>query len=195
MGFEYVNRRGDRYYLLQGTTKTGKPKYYMARKAEGAPVERVPEGYEIYEHPERGLVSVRKVRRSQVLPGEREMLCRWTRQLGGSENFLVDLQGDSLVVYTPGEDPAAAAAGLCRGFGLPAGREASVREYLARRTNYTAMLRFTLTDAEKRLYTAERWCFRGAVEDWIPLSGPRPLVSLAKAYLPHLHRESFFDLM
>lgn len=26
VGLEYVNRRGDRYFILQGKTKTGKPK-------------------------------------------------------------------------------------------------------------------------------------------------------------------------
>ena len=43
MPFEYVNRCGDRYYLLQGKTKTGKPKYYASKKAEGVPVEQMPE--------------------------------------------------------------------------------------------------------------------------------------------------------
>src|SRR5437899_2787853 len=50
MGIEYVNRRGERYYLLQGKTKTGKPKYYVSRKAEGVPVEQMPEGYELHEN-------------------------------------------------------------------------------------------------------------------------------------------------
>lgn len=57
---------GEKYYLLQGKTKTGKPKYYMARKPDGVAVEQMPEGYEFYESPERGLVSVRKVRHSNV---------------------------------------------------------------------------------------------------------------------------------
>ncbi len=35
MSIEYVNRRGDKYYLLQGKTKTGKPKYYVSRKPDG----------------------------------------------------------------------------------------------------------------------------------------------------------------
>ena len=58
MGLEYVNRCGDRYYLLQGKTKTGKPKYYVSRKCNGEPVDKMPEGFEFYEHPEQGLVSV-----------------------------------------------------------------------------------------------------------------------------------------
>ena len=109
MPVEYVNRRGDRYYLLQGKTKTGKPKYYAARKSSGLAVEQMPEGYEFYEHPEQGLVFVHKVQSSRVSPSERDVLVNWTRQLAGIEYFCVDIQGDSLVVYTPSTDAAESA--------------------------------------------------------------------------------------
>lgn len=32
MGLKYTNRQGNVYYLQAGATKTGKPKYYFARK-------------------------------------------------------------------------------------------------------------------------------------------------------------------
>src|SRR5437899_2799337 len=114
MPIEYVNRRGDRYYVLQGKTKTGKPRYYASRKPEGVGVEHMPDGYEIYEHPEQGLVSVRKVRPSSVLPAEREALVRWTRELAGLSHFIVDVQEDSLVIYTAGADSAASVDALSR---------------------------------------------------------------------------------
>ena len=60
MGLEYVNRRGDRYYILQGVTKTGKPKYYCSRKPKGVPVEELPDDFEVYENPGTKMVSVRK---------------------------------------------------------------------------------------------------------------------------------------
>jgi hypothetical protein len=195
MPFEYVNRRGERYYLLQGKTKTGKPKYYVSRKADGVPVEQVPEGYEIYENAQRGLVSVRRVRPSRVAPLERESLTRWTRQLAGIEHFYVDIQGDSLVVYTPEIDPAASVNVLSRIFGSFPEGAASAQEWIGKRATYSPMLRFTLEDEEKRLYSAERWCFRGSIDGWFFLSGGHPLETLARAYLPHLNQESFFELM
>jgi hypothetical protein len=42
MPFKYVNRRGERYYLLQGKRKTGKPTYYTSKKPIGVLVEAVP---------------------------------------------------------------------------------------------------------------------------------------------------------
>jgi len=68
MPLEYTNRRGDRYYVLQGKTKTGMPKYYCSRKTQGTPVERLPEDYEINEHPRDAVVTIRRVRASAILP-------------------------------------------------------------------------------------------------------------------------------
>jgi hypothetical protein len=34
MGFEYRHHRGQTYYFHARQTKTGKPKYYFARKSE-----------------------------------------------------------------------------------------------------------------------------------------------------------------
>jgi hypothetical protein len=193
MPFEYVNRRGEKYFLLQGTTKTGKPKFYVSRKAEGVPVDKVPDGYEIHENPERGIVSVRKLRPTKILSLERESLARWTRVLAGIEHFIIDLDGDSMVIYTPNTDSGGAASLLAEMFG---GFPGAPREQeIANNAHYTAMLRFTLTNEKKRLFTVDRWCFRGSIDDWFFLDGPKPLEALARTYLPHLNRESFFELM
>lgn len=195
MGIEYTNRRGEKYFLLQGKTKTGKPKYYASRKPNGIPVEQMPEGYELYEQPERGLVSVRKIRPSNITAEERLFLETQTRTLAGIEYFRVEVEGDSLVVYTPATDPAASASILSKLFGGSSSDADAHRDWVASRAVYLPMFRFTLADAKQRLFSAERWCFRGSIDDWWFLAPPRPLAKHAKAYLPHLNRESFFDLM
>jgi hypothetical protein len=45
------NAKGKTYYLYQGTTKTGKPRYYFSMESNGALAESIPEGFEIYENP------------------------------------------------------------------------------------------------------------------------------------------------
>ena len=52
---EYTNRKGDRYFVFEGRTKTGKPKYFASRKEtsdKGKRLDEVPESYEIAEAPE-----------------------------------------------------------------------------------------------------------------------------------------------
>lgn len=50
MTIEYVNRKSQTYYLHQGTTKTGKPRYFFSQKTEGNLASEIPDGYEIYEN-------------------------------------------------------------------------------------------------------------------------------------------------
>jgi hypothetical protein len=195
MGIEYVNRRGERYYLLQGKTKTGKPKYYVSRKPAGVPVDQIPEGFELHEDPGRGLVSVRKTRPSPILPDERDTLERLIREVAGMEYFRVDIQEGSLVVYTPSRDPATAASVLTKLFGACGEEESSHREWIGNNSTYLPMFRFTLTDQEKRVFAVERWCFRGGIDGWFHLPGRKSLERLAQEYLPHLNKESFFELM
>lgn len=195
MGMEYVNRRGDRYYLLQGKTKTGKPKYYASRKPDGVAVEQMPAGFEFYESPQGGLVSVRKVRPTNVLPLEREQLKIWTRELAGTEYFLVEVEDDSLVVYTPGNDPISRSDLLHDIFGGDSDDIAGTRSWIGGHSPYLPMLRFTLVDTDKRLFAVDRWCYRGSIDDWFPLAAGKPLQTQARKYLPHLTRESFFELM
>jgi hypothetical protein len=195
MAIEHVNRRGETYYLLQGKTKTGKPKYYVSRKPGATPVETMPEGYELYENPERGLVSVRKIRPSRIDPKERALLETKTRELAGINYFYVDIQEDSLVIYTPATDPGAAASILNKVFGGFSEGTSEGAAWISSFTNYHPMYRFTLIDAEKRLFSAERWCFLGAIDDWFPVSGGQRLEKLANKLLPHLNNESFFELM
>jgi len=59
---------------------------------------------------------------------------------------------------------------------------------------YAAMMRFRLLDEEKRMFQTERFCFRGGVDDWIPIGPEGPLGFLVAKFVKHLGRESFFEL-
>jgi hypothetical protein len=55
------------------------------------------------------------------------------------------------------------------------------------------MLQFVLDDEKCRTFTAQRYCFRGAIDDWIDI-GYGPLTTLVKQYVPPLGQESYFEL-
>ena len=50
----YKNRKGDLFYLQEGKTPTGNPRYYTGRKLTGTPLAALPDGYEFYERRETG---------------------------------------------------------------------------------------------------------------------------------------------
>lgn len=196
MNLEYVNRCGDRYFVLQGRTKSGKPRYYCARRASatGAPIDRLPEGYEIHERPEDAMVVVRKVRPSRIRSFEREQVARWAKELAAVP-VTVDLDGDHLVVYAADTNPDESIRAMSMLLGTPLGNEAKHREWIVRNSRYSPMFRFTLGNEDERLYSVERWCYLGSIDRWVFLTRNMPLETAANSYLPHVGQESFFELM
>lgn len=195
MGVEYTNRKGDVYYLHAGRTPTGRSKYYCSRERGDAPLDAVPAGYEIWESPEAGLVYVRKAKPVVIPAFERQIVEDGIRRCTGLEYFLVDVQGNSLVVYLPAIDLDRLTQVMGRV--LPASSQVlrAERESMVRRSPFVKMMRFVLTDEDERLFRVERWCFRGSIDTWIFLDGPAHLEKLVGKYVKHLGTESFFDLM
>ncbi len=157
----HVNRKGDTYYLHQGRTKTGKPKYFFSKKSEGELCGQLPDGFEIYENP-RGQVFCRRIKPKLITDQEIEVVREAIRKCGKQFFAAVDVKGKDIIVY----------------------------EHEHR------CLKFTLCDDDKRLFAASRWCYRGSIDDWLPLCcGAKPLSQLAKNYCRHIGEESFFELM
>jgi hypothetical protein len=64
---------------------------------------------------------------------------------------------------------------------------------MERYSRFTPILRFTLNDTETRDFHAERWCFRGRIDDWIFVDSGK-LADLAETLIPTLGTDAFFEL-
>src|SRR5580704_8396102 len=101
MAYQYVNRRGDVYHLQANAKRGGGVGYsFTCKKTPDKPVDEIPQGYEVYENPENSQVFLRKIVPSQILPQERQLVEDSMRSFTKVELFIVDVQGDSVVVYT-----------------------------------------------------------------------------------------------
>jgi hypothetical protein len=98
MAIEYTNRRGKKYYLHEGKTKTGKPKYFFSMKPEGNPINTIPPGYEIYENPN-AQVFLRKPPLQIVTPSEIEIVREGVKKYAEAKYFLVDVKDKHIIVY------------------------------------------------------------------------------------------------
>lgn len=58
---------------------------------------------------------------------------------------------------------------------------------------YTAVLRFCLIDKKDRTFTAERYCFRGSIDDWISLRTSKNFRDLVKKYVKLLGTDELFE--
>ncbi len=56
------------------------------------------------------------------------------------------------------------------------------------------VMRFVLQDEVRRVFSPERYCFRGSVDDWICIGEPDQLGRLTSRFLKHLGIDSLYDL-
>ena len=140
---------------------------------------------------------LRKERRTSIAPIEREIVAEGIRSLSNAHHFIVDVEEDCLVVYLPTRnvpevnDMVRFLAGP-DALQVPHFREA--RDQFVRESEHEKMMRFELLDSERRLFHAERRCFRSSHDGWIHLAGPAPLPDLVERYVEHLGEESFYEL-
>jgi len=186
----YTNRRSQTYYLHQDKTKIGRPNYFFSLKSSGPLAHTVPEGYEVYENP-RGQVFLRKKKPTIISDSEIRVVDEGMRKYSDIEYYMLDTKKNAIIVYLADQDVETMGELLPERYILKyRGMEKALDSIL----DYSPMMRFVLTDNEKRKFVAERYCFLGAVEDWIYIGGPAKLENLIKRYLKHLGKESFFEL-
>jgi hypothetical protein len=187
----YVNRKGETYYLLPTKGRSGK--WHFARHSGPGAAEALPSGYEPWERPENGQVVVRKIKPTRITPLERRLVENAIAAQAALRHSIVDVDGDAMVVYLPNIDDGKTDE-LLAGTHAADDGERHVRDEMVRRSRYAPMMRFVLLDGELRLFSCERWCFLGGIDDWYFLAGERALAELVDRYVPHLGKESFFEL-
>lgn len=52
----------------------------------------------------------------------------------------------------------------------------------------------SLADKKSRAFMVDRFCFRGSVDDWIPIAGRDTLAAHVRKFVKHLGQESFYEL-
>lgn len=191
MTVTYINRKSQTYYLHQGKTSKGNPKYHFAQHQEDDNlVDIIPLGYEIYENPN-GQVFLRRIP-AQIITAEEVTAARdGMRKYSHLERFIIDVKKDTILIYTPDQDIDL----LLEAFGpitglMPAGAEEKVESILT----YSPMLQFVLVDRTNRLFQTYRFSFFGDIDDWMPIGTPGVLPALVKEYAPHLEQDSYYEL-
>jgi len=202
MIIQYTNRIGQTYYLRKGKTKTGKPQYFFSTKqnGKGEAVAHIPESYEIYEHPENAQVFLRKKHPQVINDNEKHLIQKYTKSLKRSRRYRVDCKEEFITIYesnTDIESLKSTFGNFLKHAPLRPGMtfdDAINAVVCTTDQYYTGILRFCIVDKEQRKFTAERFCFRGSIDDWIYLGGPDDLKKLAEKYIKFLGTDKFFDL-
>jgi len=206
--FSYTNKYGQTYYLHSLRSATGHISQVMRTSARGAAVS-LPDDLEVRENVH-GQVSVRRRRRRKITKLE-EQLLRGAMERLRPFAYALDIDGKAATVYASAEDrkcfleslDAEFADGFAEALAKALAKRYSPelvemfrarrKEQNAKRPRYYPLLRFVVTDKRQRQFAVERVCFSGE-SSWIRLE-VLPLPAAVMKYLPHLGRDSFFDLV
>jgi hypothetical protein len=188
----HTNAKGQTFTLHQGTTKTGKPKYYFAMQGEGTLAEAIPAGYEIYENPN-AQVFLRRIPPRIITDEERRIVEEGMRTYATVKDYKIDVKGNALLIYTAEQDIEALAEILSRTHPNPL-ENVELMTNLRKAIHFSPMLVYQLVDDTRRTFQTQRYCFLGSVDDWIEIGKPGKLATLVKKYVKHLGQDSYVEL-
>ena len=186
----YTNCKGKTYYLHATTTKAGKTRYVMTRIAEGA-LTKLPEGCVITESVN-GQVSVGHIQPRLITELEESRVKSELEKLG-LINYRIAVKHAYITIYEPLHRENDHLPMLEQMNVFPT----TMKKILAKRIAkgpFEPVMRFCITDKEKRLFDVERMTYRGR-GGWRSLHESGTLTELIQTYLKHLGKESFYDLM
>lgn len=196
MPVNYTNRKGMTYTLYRGESKSGKPRYYFGRtgQSQGETVTELPPGYSISESVN-GVVSLVKDRPALILPEEVAAIETAVRQHPEAHRYRVAVKHNRIEVYERVGPDYATVLGDMHMVGLSRqGLAERLQDLEDRHAQYTPVLRFILLDPTRRLFGAERMCYRSSVDGWLELGQMGPVAQLARALIPTLGTDQFFEL-
>lgn len=197
----YTNRLGDTYYLHQGRTTTGKPRYFASRALGEGALATMPDGFEFTESINAVVSVARKGRKgrdpvvvptdvalveAEVARHEHLWACR-VAVFRGAIVVYQCLQGESIVdsafgrSWWEGLEDAAARRRLL----------AEARALVQARGQFDPVFRFTPVQDRPGIYLASRMSYRGR-GGWLDLrSGP--LLRLVREYIKLLGTDELFE--
>src|SRR5215813_8527184 len=94
----HTNAKGKTYYLHQGTTKTGKPKYYFSMESKGTLAKTIPAGFEVYETPN-AQVFLRRIPPKIITDEERQVVEEGMRKYAEVQDYKIDVKGNVIEIH------------------------------------------------------------------------------------------------
>jgi hypothetical protein len=191
----YKNRKGDTYYLHEGKTKTGKPRYFVAKTIGEGAIASLPPGFEFTESIN-GVVSVRRVDTSAPKISDIDLAtaqAEMARHPHLRFHRVEAVKGEIVVFEPQGGFSPDRIAELARSlYTSPEFLEARLGD-MPTRGRYQPVMKF-VPGEEPGQYIVYRMTYRGD-GGWSWPLGFGSLKKLVKQYLGHIGTEGFFELM
>lgn len=181
---------GVTYYLHEGRTKTGKPRYYFARTIREGALAQMPKDYEVAESIN-GVVSVRRSRSKSSLVGVSDLALveAALRRHPHLRNHRATLVRDAIVIHAPDVDEGRLMERVIASSVVAPRVQDVAREHL-RHVHYSPVFQFVPSGSD---WVAHRMTYRGHGGWSWPLANGS-LAELISRFVPVIGTEAFFDL-
>jgi hypothetical protein len=182
----FTNRAGVTYYLHEGKTSTGKPRYFVARNIRDGALARLPAGYEFAENIN-GAVSVRRVvATSPVLDADLAFVRTELDRHHHLSRYRAEVERGSIVVFEPLDGLDAA---LLRELTMGMAPGDSRRP----KTRYQPVLKF-VSEPDPGVYSVHRMTYVGA-GGWSWALATGQLRRVTPRFIKVLGTDEFFTLL
>jgi hypothetical protein len=186
MPITYVNAKEKTYYLHQGATKTGKPKYYFSMNSEGTLADAIPEGFEIYEAPD-ARVFLRRIPPKIIWDEERQIVEDGMRMYSGVKDYKIDVRGNTIEIYASIHDRETLSEIIAAM--RPAPNEVKIDELFTQFMRYVLSMKLILADEKRRTFVVQQPGFFGEFDDLVDIGKSSKLSVLVEKYVKLLGEE------
>ena len=97
--FSYVNRKGHTYYIHEGVTKTGKPKYFVSRDGSNV-LAKVPPGFEVTEDVN-AIVFIQRIAPKIIPDADVDVVRKKVASCKHLADYQVQTKRDQIIIYAP----------------------------------------------------------------------------------------------
>lgn len=181
----HISRDGKAYYLRCSLTKSGIKKYIFSTTNSKDCITAIPDGYEIYEPPN-GNIFLRRIIKEPLAQEEMLIIHDIMAKHCKGAQYILDVKKNGMGIYVDEK------YGNSKNSLELAYLSINVSGY--RKIIYDPCFRISKDDSNNE-YIIERFCFLGKVNDWMYIEKGKNLKKLCEKYIPHIGKESFFEIM
>jgi hypothetical protein len=191
MTLAFKSSQGKAYFIKAKLTKKGNRSYFLTTKKDDACLNEMPQGYEVFEKYDSGMMFIRKSKKSNFEPEALAIIERELTQNDSISDYKLDVNGNEVTVYILASGRP---GGTAQNRFAEPDRDSFFNQGFRGRYEAAMRIKLHLSKSEREVEFM-RYCYRGSVDDWITVGGGNDFKALAKEFLYHLGKDSYYDLI
>lgn len=188
MAKEFKSRIGKVYYVKSRKTKKGNTTYFLTTKLDASCLDSIPKEYEVYENYSAQMLYLRKKKKSEFSTKDIAVIKAELSKNDSIDGFELNVNGNEIKIYDL-EDKTKNNPSLLKM--IPKDRIELAKAYFMHYTE--SMFIKKVTKKEEVEYLIMRFCYKGAIDDWIIIDAGEDLAELVKNNLKLIGTEEYFE--